>query len=229
MAPRNHKLDLNNNAVSSEAKLYKIINSDLTTDDKKERTSWWLDVVLEGHKCEVCNFWTTSVHLLADHYTTQHFDQKVLRDEKRKKRKTKVVPRLAENTDLINLKLAYKNDYWASSKNDLELKFKCLRCLESFETREERHRHVEDSKSPDNIFVCQICQERKASKEDLCHHIGFRHDPKQLRCQLCRKLTEYCVTNHQDYIYNIKDKNYDCAVCPKEFCKLSGLKRHLRS
>ena len=237
MVPRKQKIDSNNNEVTQNEALEREDSETFKDQDderqsqKNPRTSWWLEaVVLEGRKCIPCNFWTTSEHLMDDHYTTQHTDE-----ERRNssgsggKRKRKVIPRLAENVDLLNLKLAHKNEYWSSQKCGPELKFKCLRCLESFKTREELRRHTKEAKSPDNLFVCQICQERKATKEDLSHHIGFKHHPKRLRCLLCRKLTEYCITSHLDYIYSVNDKNYDCSVCHKEFSKLSGLKRHIRS
>ena len=238
MAPRSKKKDLNNNIEDQPSHVTKNeaeIKKGEKQTQKRKRTSWWLEVViLEGQKCTICNFRTTSEHLLDDHYTTEHSDEKVLHEKRRKsfedrKRQRKAVPRLAENADLVNLKLVHKNEYWSRQNSEADLKFKCLRCLESFDTREERSRHMEDANSPDNSYVCLICKERKASKEDLARHISFKHHPKRLRCFLCRKLTEYCIPNHQDYIYSVYDKDYDCSVCHKTFRKQTALKQHLRS
>ena len=146
------------------------------------------------------------------------------------KRKTpNQIPRLAENVNLINLNLVHLNGYWKMTRSSQlkKKKYECNRCLLSFGTIEELNQHIDESFAPENFFVCMVCQERKPTKEDLNHHIGYHHVPKLLRCMLCKKLTEYCIAKHQDYIYSIKDKNYDCVVCSKEFCTLRGFKRHL--
>jgi hypothetical protein len=178
-------------------------------------------------QCNFCQTRLANESLLDDHIASEHQG----RVKKVRKRPTKTVHRLAENMDLINLKLVYKNEYWLSTvQPDLKQKrFKCLRCIQTFDSRKDLHRHMDQSKSPENLFVCQICQERSGSKEDLIYHISHHHLPKHLRCQLCRHLTEYCTVKHLDYIYSTLDNNFDCTVCFKDFGKLSDLKLHLEN
>ena len=199
-------------------------------------------VVLKGLKCSFCKFWATVPDLVDDHVAQSHPEQSkkyfVLKSLKSKKQKSKSnninsnnnnskVDRREQNLDLNCLKKLYKSEYWRSKPETKRNKFKCHRCIRSFGTRTDLHNHTKETKSLRNLFFCQICGERFESRFDLVHHLGHDHHPDQLRCRLCGQPNEYCVDNHTDYIFNVKDKNYDCPVCEKQFSKLSSLKKHM--
>jgi hypothetical protein len=77
-------------------------------------------------------------HIASEHsanvkkLTIMRNEQKPKSPGKTRKRKNKTIPRLAENMELINLKLVHKNEHWMSNKytEAKRKEFKCLKCIE---------------------------------------------------------------------------------------------------
>ncbi len=137
--------------------------------------------------------------------------------------------RSEQNMDLMCLKKLSKSQYWKTRpESSNRRRHKCHRCIQSFDARKDYHRHLHQTESPENLFVCQICRERFESRPSLVRHLGHDHHPDQLRCQVCRRPTESCVDKHADYLYSVQDKIYDCPVCEIQFRKKSSLKKHMR-
>jgi hypothetical protein len=151
-------------------------------------------------------------------------NKKASTNKKEKKGKKKAT---AVTLDLLCEKKLSKSSFWRNHEaSSPSKKFKCQKCVQTFASREEVRQHVLDTNSPERQVVCQICQHRLESREDLSKHLGQDHVPRHLRCGLCREPTEYCLSNHIDYIFSSKEKNFDCVICDKTFNRMTALRNH---
>ena len=187
--------------------------------------------------CSQCQYRTTDLKCLIEHkrdkhragsnspqkkdYTTINTNGNIssIKSERQRRKES--------NMDLLCLKKLAKNPYWTARPELNRRRFKCQRCIQSFDSRVDLRTHVHQTNSGHRLFVCLICLERYESKSCLIHHLGHDHLPQHLRCVLCHEPKEHCIQSHTDYIYSTKEKNYNCPVCDKSFCKQTSLKRHL--
>ena len=145
--------------------------------------------------------------------------------------------KLALKLELLRDKKLSKSSFWRSQRDCPSKRFQCDKCVQSFNNKDHYRAHVLDTNSPARQFVCQICKHRFETRVDLSKHLGEDHVPEHLRCSLCGKVRECCIStnhintnsNHIDYIYSIKEKNFDCGFCLKTFYRFSALRNHKKS
>ena len=139
--------------------------------------------------------------------------------------------KLALNLELMRDKKLSKSSFWRNQRNCSSKRFQCDKCIQSFNNKDHYRAHVLDTNTPARQHVCQICKHRFETRVDLSKHLGEDHVPEHLRCTLCGKVRECCITNsnHIDYIYSLKDKSFDCGFCLKTFYRFSALRKHKKS
>ncbi len=184
--------------------------------------------------CSQCQYRTDNLNCLIEHKREKHSSaiendvhNNNNNNDNTKRIKNERQRRKESNMDLLCLKKLANNPYWTTRPELNRRRFKCQRCIQSFDSRVDLRTHVHQTNSGQRLFVCLVCLERYDSKSSLIHHLGHDHLPEHLRCVLCHEPKEHCVQTHTDYIYSTKEKSYFCPVCNLSFCKQSSLKRHL--
>ena len=114
-----------------------------------------------------------------------------------------------------------------SSKHNLDKRFVCCQCPESFVSRHLKNVH-ERSHTGEKGFICDQCGESFATSQGLSHHKSKHTGDYQFRCRACDKgFNNYKLLEEHFHIHT-GNKPYQCSKCDKGFSNRGSLWIHMK-
>lgn len=114
-------------------------------------------------------------------------------------------------------------------------KYECRICKKKFPQKSNHDQHFRRHVGEKN-FICPLCKKPFTSKSEMQEHIGHHSNERPHRCEHCgkayRKRHTYNV--HLSRVHGIgnaklrvRERKYECHLCPGKFHDKSKLARHL--
>ncbi|XP_035701031.1 zinc finger protein 555-like [Folsomia candida] len=109
-----------------------------------------------------------------------------------------------------------------------EKPYSCSKCRKKFKSSGVKYQHLRDHHTTRIRFQCPHCEQRYLGKSSLETHMSKIHDPKSIKCGLCKlslpsleKLEIHIRAEHTN------EKPYPCKICGLETSSYNLLRSHI--